>query len=167
MKVALLTVSDSRARAGGAGDTAGDALQQYVEAHGGTVVWRGVVPDELAEIRERLCWLADVADVPLILTTGGTGLGPRDVTPEATRAVLDREAPGLAEAMRIRNLERSAASILGRGLGGVRGRSLILNLPGSPRGAVESLEVVWEQIQHGVGLVRETEEGLHGRVTPG
>ncbi|BAS28991.1 MogA/MoaB family molybdenum cofactor biosynthesis protein [Limnochorda pilosa] len=162
MQVAVLTVSDSKARAGGTGDTSGEALQQFVEARGGTVVWRGVVPDEPSEVSERLRWLADVAGVPLILTTGGTGLTPRDRTPEATRAVLDREAPGLSEAMRVRNLERSPASMLSRGVCGVRGRSLILNLPGSPRGAVESLDVVWPQLGHAVGLVRETREGLHG-----
>jgi molybdopterin adenylyltransferase len=125
------------------------------------------VPDDLDSIRELLIRLADAGAVDVILTTGGTGFAPRDVTPEATLAVLEREAPGLAEAMRAAGAGQSPHAMLSRGRAGLRGRVLIVNLPGSPRAAVENLAVIAPVLEHAVQLLHEdpaAEEGHEKRV---
>jgi molybdopterin adenylyltransferase len=142
---AVVTVSDG-VRAGTRRDDSGDAVAGLLQRAGFEVVQRAVVPDELEEIEQVLRDLSHIAD--LVVTNGGTGFGPRDVTPEATRAVIDREAPGLAELMRAAGTQTTPMAVLSRGAAGIVGRALVLNLPGSPRGATESLEAVLPVIPH-------------------
>ncbi|GBC78843.1 Molybdopterin adenylyltransferase [bacterium HR09] len=150
---AVITVSDSSSR-GEAADTAGPAVQALLaEKLGAFVAEAAVVPDELAVIQKTLRDLAS-RGLDLILTVGGTGLGPRDVTPEATRGVIQREVPGLAEAMRAASAQRTPRAWLQRGVAGVVGRTLIVNLPGSRRAACENLEVILPLLPHAVALLR-------------
>lgn len=156
IRVGILTVSDRCAR-GEREDLSGPALAGAVAAGlpGAGVVERAVVPDEPEAIAARLTHWADVAGFDLILTTGGTGFAPRDVTPEATRAILDREAPGMAEAMRAASLRVTPHAMLSRAVVGIRGRTLIVNLPGSPKGAVENLAILLPVLPHALELLRE------------
>jgi molybdenum cofactor synthesis domain-containing protein len=147
MRVAVLTVSD-RASRGDYVDEGGPLVERFATDAGGEIVARAVVPDERADIEARLQEWCARADVDVILTTGGTGFGARDVTPEATRAVIDREAPGLAEAMRAAGRASTPFADLSRGVAGIVGSALVVNLPGSPRGAVESLEAILRVIPH-------------------
>jgi molybdenum cofactor synthesis domain-containing protein len=120
-----------------------------------------IVPDETDEIMAALIEMSDYYEADLIVTTGGTGLGPRDVTPEATLNVIDREAPGFAEAMRMKSLEKTPRAMLSRGVAGIRGATLILNLPGSPKGVLEHLSAVIDVLPHALGIMTGREEG-HG-----
>jgi molybdenum cofactor synthesis domain-containing protein len=153
MRVAVLTISDAGAR-GERADTSGDAAAEWAAGEGARVVARAIVPDSVVEIvRQLLAWCdGDVAD--LVLTTGGTGLSPRDVTPEATRVVIEREAPGIAERIRIGTASSSPRAALGRGVAGVRARALIVNLPGSTNGVMESLAVLAPIARHAVDILR-------------
>jgi molybdenum cofactor synthesis domain-containing protein len=153
MRVAVLTVSDGAHR-GVRADTSGDAVAELVGAQGGEIVGRTVVPDERDEIAAQLRAWCDNGAVDLILTTGGTGLAARDVTPEATRDVAEREAPGIAEAMRAEGLRHTPRAMLSRSLAVVRGATLIVNLPGSEKGVRESLGAVIEVLPHAVELLR-------------
>ncbi|MER3451285.1 MAG: molybdenum cofactor biosynthesis protein [Thermus sp.] len=161
-RVGILTVSDKGAR-GEREDTTHLALREALREGPFEVVAYEVVPDEPPQIKKVLRLWADRERLDLILTNGGTGLSPRDQTPEATREVLDREAPGLAELMRLRGLQKTPLAALSRGLAGVRGRTLILNLPGSPKGARESLEAVLPVLPHALSLLtgRPWKEGHH------
>lgn len=154
MKVAVLTISDRSAR-GERSDEGGPLVEQLVVAAGGEVVGRALVADERAEIEAALKDWADGGAIDLILTTGGTGLGARDVTPEATRAVLDREAPGIAEAMRAAGVAHTPMAALSRQVTGARGATLIVNLPGSPKAIQECLDAV-------IGILPHAVEMLHG-----
>jgi molybdenum cofactor synthesis domain-containing protein len=160
IRVAILTVSDAGAR-GERADTSGDRIAEWVGGRGYTLAARSLVADETVAIARALCAWADTGAADLVLTTGGTGLTPRDVTPEGTRAVLDREAPGIAEALRVSVLGRFPRAALSRGIAGIRGRTLIINLPGSPGGVKDGLAVLEQWIEHAVGLVRgeNTEHG--------
>jgi molybdenum cofactor synthesis domain-containing protein len=128
---------------------------ETIQNVGWSVVKRSLLPDEEASIRELLASWADSREMDVILTTGGTGFSPRDVTPEATRAVIQREAPGLAEAMRAASMKVTPHAMLSRIVTGMRGRTLIVNLPGSPKGAVENLQVILPVLPHAVQLLRE------------
>lgn len=153
LRVAILTVSDAGSR-GERADTSGDAIAAWVAERGFTLAARALVPDETTRIATTLAEWADEEVAALVLTTGGTGLTPRDVTPEATRAVLEREAPGIAEAMRHSVYPRFHRAALSRGVAGVRGRSLIVNLPGSPGGVRDGLAVLDDLVEHAVQLVQ-------------
>lgn len=153
MKAAVLTLSDKGAR-GEREDGSGPALQNWLAEHGVAVVKSAIVADEHDEIVAILKEWADSGGVDLILTTGGTGVSPRDVTPEATMAVLDRVIPGFGEVMRARSLEKTPHAMISRAIAGIRGRSLIINLPGSPKGAVENIAAVWPAVPHAVEKIQ-------------
>lgn len=155
-RAAVVTVSSSRAAGGGAGDESGEALARAVEETGGTVVERRLLPDDRSTIEGALRELADAGECDLILTTGGTGLAPSDVTPEATEAVLERRAPGIAEAMRAASAPHTKHWMLSRGVAGVRGRCLIVNFPGNPKAIVETAAAVLPALPHAVSLLRES-----------
>jgi molybdenum cofactor synthesis domain-containing protein len=152
IQVAIVTVSDS-AVAGTRADRSGPALRERVEALGWTVCAQETVPDERDQIAAALRRLGGSIQPMLILTTGGTGVSLRDVTPEATRDVIEREAPGLAELIRGEGRKATPFAALGRGIAGLCGKSLIVNLPGSPKGAVESLDSVAALIPHAIDLL--------------
>lgn len=154
MKIAvgILTISD-RASQGFYEDKSGPALRRYSEEKGWVVKTCLVIPDLKEKIQEILLDWCDSKQIPLILTTGGTGISPRDVTPEATREIMEKVIPGIAEQIRQEGFKKNIHSLLSRGLAGTRGKSFILNLPGSPKGAVESLEIVAEIIPHAILLL--------------
>ncbi len=152
---AIITVSDRSFR-GEREDLSGPALKDYLEGKGASVVKMVVVPDEMDRIKEELTKMCEAQDAPeIILTTGGTGVSPRDVTPEATRAVLEKEIPGLAEAMRAESLKKTPMAMLSRGVCGIRKKTLVVNLPGSVRGALENLEVIIPALGHAVEILRQ------------
>ena len=152
IQVAIVTVSDS-AVAGARADRSGPMLRERAEALGWKVTAHELVADEVDQIAGALRRLADTAGASVVLTTGGTGVALRDVTPEATRAVIEREIPGVAEVMRAEGRKKTPLAALSRAVVGVRGRTLVINLPGSPKGAVESLDAIVNLIPHIVDLL--------------
>ena len=157
IRFGILTLSDRSSR-GERADSSGPALARLIEAENWSVVKQALLPDNESAIRAILSEWADGGELDIILTTGGTGFAPRDVTPEATRAVMDREAPGLAEAMRAASLKITPHAMLSRIVTAIRKRTLILNLPGSPKGAVENLQVILPVLPHAVQLLQEDPE---------
>ncbi|MCA1962225.1 MAG: MogA/MoaB family molybdenum cofactor biosynthesis protein [Desulfomonile sp.] len=153
MRAGILTVSDRSAQRTRE-DAAGPALAQLLESHGIIVSCRAVVPDDVGEIKRVLVQWSDEEAADLIVTTGGTGLSPRDVTPEATLAVVDRTVPGMAEAMRAASMKITPHAMISRAVVGVRRGSLIVNLPGSPRGAVENLQVILPAVEHAIAKLQ-------------
>ena len=160
IRAGVLTASDKRS-AGTAEDLSGRAIRELLEPREVTIEAYEVIPDEQSQIAALLRDWADERRLDLILTTGGTGLAPRDVTPEATLAVIDREVPGLAEAMRAISLAKTPHAMLSRAVAGLRGRTLIINLPGSPKAVRECLEVLLPVLPHAVETLRG-EVGEHG-----
>jgi molybdenum cofactor synthesis domain-containing protein len=154
IRFGILTLSDRSSR-GERADSSGPALANLIQAEGWSVVKQSLLPDEKSAIGAMLISWADGGEMDVILTTGGTGFSPRDVTPEATRAVLDREAPGLAEAMRAASLKFTPHAMLSRIVTGIRKKTLIINLPGSPKGAVENLQVITSVLPHAVHLLHD------------
>ena len=153
LRVGILTVSDRSSR-GEREDAAGPVLAEAVRSAGMDVRWMAVVPDEESEIATVLTSWADEKGADLILTTGGTGLSPRDVTPEATMSVIRRTVPGMAEAMRAASLLKTPHAMISRAVAGVRGRTLIVNLPGSPRAAMENVEVLLPALEHAIAKLQ-------------
>ena len=157
IKVGILTISDKGSR-GEREDLSGKVIEEIVKKINGEVKYYRIIPDEKEIIQEELIKAVDSLHLDLILTTGGTGLGKRDVTPEATLAIIEKEAPGISEIIRIKSFKKTNRAILSRGMAGVRKESLIINLPGSPKGVRESLEIVLDALPHGI-------EVLKGQVT--
>jgi molybdopterin adenylyltransferase len=154
IRFGILTLSDRSAR-GERPDASGPALVRLILTENWSVAKQALLPDNESAIRAILTEWADSGEVDVILTTGGTGFAPRDVTPEATRAVIEREAPGLAEAMRAASLKITPHAMLSRIVTGIRKRTLIINLPGSPKGAVENLQVILPVLAHAVQLLQD------------
>ena len=154
MRFGILTLSDRSSR-GERADSSGPALARHIEAENWTIAKQSILPDDESAIRDMLIEWADSGEMDVILTTGGTGFAPRDVTPEATRAVIDREAPGLAEAMRAASLKITPHAMLSRIVTGIRNKTLIVNLPGSPKGAVENVQVILPVLPHAVQLLQD------------
>ena len=161
LRFAVLTVSDRAAR-GERPDAAGPALVELIKSKGWQVSQAKIVPDDQNMIRATLAAWADDRAADIILTTGGTGFAPRDVTPEATLAVIEREAPGIPEAMRAASAGKSPHAMLSRARAGIRGRLLIVNLPGSPAAAAENLQVILPALEHAVQLLQESPQAEAG-----
>ena len=150
IKAFIVTVSDTRTLEN---DVSGDRLAQLLLESGAEVTGKLIVSDDLEELRNTIYVLTERDDINLILTTGGTGFGPRDNTPEATQSVIEREAPGLAEAMRRETYVKTPLAMLSRGICGIRGDKLIINLPGSPKGVEECFELIRPVLPHAIALI--------------
>lgn len=150
IKAFIVTVSDTRTLEN---DVSGDRLAQLLLESGAEVTGKLIVSDDLEELRNTIYVLTERDDINLILTTGGTGFGPRDNTPEATQSVIEREAPGLAEAMRRETYVKTPLAMLSRGICGIRGDKLIVNLPGSPKGVEECFEIIRPVLPHAIALI--------------
>ena len=161
MRIGILTVSDRSAR-GERPDLSGPAIEKTITDQGWSVIRMEIMPDEMLMLKEALANWSDSGKMDIILTTGGTGFSPRDVTPEATNAVIERDAPGLVESMRTGSLKVTAHAMLSRASAGIRGRTLIVNLPGSPRGAIENLNVILPVLKHAVELLSEDPDAEAG-----
>ena len=158
LRFSILTVSDRSSR-GERPDSSGPALAELVRTQGWQVVKQEIVADELESIKAIFSEWCDSSETDVILATGGTGFAPRDITPEATRAVVDRLTPGLDEAMRAVSLQVTPHAMLSRAVSGVRKRTLIVNLPGSPKGATENLQVLLPALEHAIHLLRDEDAG--------
>ena len=163
LKVGVLTISD-RSAAGKREDLSGPALSRAVKEAGWSLEQTAIVPDDFQEITDVLTTWSDDGICSVILTTGGTGFSPRDITPEATRAVIEREAPGIAEAMRSGSLKITPHAMLSRAVVGIRKKTLIVNLPGSPKGALENFRIVAPVLLHAVQLMEDDQAAEEGHI---
>jgi molybdopterin adenylyltransferase len=152
IKTAILTISDKGAR-GERVDGTGPAIRNIIEGKGYSIDYYKIIPDERLEIEQELIYLCDNLKVNLILTNGGTGFSHRDVTPEATHNVIEKYVPGIGEVMRMKSLQITPKAMLSRGIAGIRRQTLIVNLPGSPKGAVENLEFILPALPHGIEIL--------------
>lgn len=155
MRVAILTISDKGAQ-GKRQDESGQIIRSTVSAGNGQVARYEIVPDEMDMIAGKLAEWADTGNIDVILTTGGTGLGARDITPEATLSIIDKLVPGFAEIMRIKTFDVTPRAVLSRAVAGVRGKCLIINMPGSPKAVRECLEIIFPAIPHAVEMITGT-----------
>jgi molybdenum cofactor synthesis domain-containing protein len=153
IEVGILTISDKGAR-GEREDQSGKVIEEIVKKIEGEVKYYRIIPDEKEIIQDELVKVVDKLHLDLILTTGGTGLGKRDVTPEATLAVIEKEVPGISEIIRSESFKKTNRAILSRGVAGIRKKSLIINLPGSPKGVKESLEIILKALPHGIEIIK-------------
>lgn len=153
IEVGILTISDKGAR-GEREDQSGKVIEEIVKKIEGEVKYYRIIPDEEEIIQDELIKAVDKLHLDLILTTGGTGLGKRDVTPEATLAVIEKEVPGISEIIRSESFKKTNRAILSRGVAGIRKNSLIINLPGSPKGVKESLEIILKALPHGIEIIK-------------
>lgn len=153
IKVGILTISDKGSR-GEREDLSGKVIEEVVKKINGEVKYYQIIPDEKDIIQEELIRAVDNLHLDLILTTGGTGLGKRDVTPEATLAIIEKEVPGISEIIRSESFKKTNRAILSRGVAGIRKESLIINLPGSPKGVRESLEIILDAVPHGIEILK-------------
>ncbi len=153
IEVGVLTISDKGAR-GEREDQSGKVIEEIVKKIEGEVKYYRIIPDEKEIIQDELVKAVDKLHLDLILTTGGTGLGKRDVTPEATLAVIEKEVPGISEIIRSESFKKTNRAILSRGVAGIRKKSLIINLPGSPKGVKESLEIILKALPHGIEIIK-------------
>lgn len=163
IRLSILTISDKGSR-GERKDLSGPAIEEKLKGIGAEVVRYEIVPDEQDVIAEHLSDWADSGDIDLLVTTGGTGLAPRDVTPEATLSVVERLVPGLPELMRFEGMKKTPNACLSRAVAGIRGQTLIVNLPGSPRAVIDSLEAILVALPHAIATVRG-EVGDHPEAT--
>jgi molybdopterin adenylyltransferase len=150
----ILTLSD-RSSSGERADISGPALADLIRAQNWSVAKQAILPDDESAIRATLIEWADSGEVDVILTTGGTGFAPRDITPEATRAVIERDTPGLAELMRAESSRKTPHAMLSRAVAGIRGQTLIVNLPGNPKGALENLQTILPVLPHAIQLLTD------------
>ena len=153
MRAAVLTISD-KGSIGQRQDTSGPAVAEVLKTIGAVVEKYEIVPDEVACISGKLIEYADALGLDLVITTGGTGVAPRDLTPEATRMVIDRDVPGMAEAMRMESFKKTPHALISRAIVGIRKQTLIINLPGSPKGATENLQFILKAIPHAVEKIK-------------
>jgi len=153
LNAAILTMSDKGAE-GLRTDSSGPALERWLSVQGVSTIKYKMIPDDIENIAATLEEWSDSGRIDLILTTGGTGVSPRDVTPDATIKVLERLIPGFGEVMRMKSLEKTPNAMISRAIAGIRGKTLIINLPGSPKGAIENLEAIWAAIPHAVEKIQ-------------
>ncbi|MCX5903105.1 MAG: MogA/MoaB family molybdenum cofactor biosynthesis protein [Proteobacteria bacterium] len=153
MKAGILTISDKGARQERI-NTSGPAVAAVLAEIGATIEKYEIIPDEKEVIAHKLVEYADDLRLDLVVTTGGTGVAPRDVTPDATRMVIEKEVPGMAEAMRMESLKKTPHAVISRAIAGIRGGTLIINLPGSPRGATENLRTILSAIPHAIAKIQ-------------
>ena len=153
IKIAILTISD-RASKGEYQDKSGEVIKDILKNIPAEINRYEIIPDEPELIKQKFVEYCDLLKVDLVISTGGTGLGPRDFTPEVTREVIEKEVPGISEALRIEGLKSTKNAMLSRGLSGIRGKTLIINLPGNPKACQEALSIILEPVQHGLDMIK-------------